>query len=241
MTSHTTDRIPTGSESFDDLLNGGLERGKITQIYGAPYTGKTHLCHLLSVVLPSAYQAFYIDTERSYSRERIESIANARGLKCRNILPRIQIGQPLSRKQQESCIEEVCSKVRSDSKIKLLIVDSFTSHYRSDYPERSQLSERASRLNKYMNVLSTLAKTSNIAVVITNQTASFQHADFQLNEPRPFGGNIVSYSSSYIIRLECSRRSAVDAVLVKSPMQGYRTCHLTIFEGGFLPMTQYFD
>ena len=122
-----------------------------------------------------------------------------------------------------------------------MIVDSFTSHYRSDYPERSQLSERASRLNKYMNVLSTLAETSYIAVVITNQTAAFQQGDFQLNEPRPFGGNIVSYLSSYIIRLERSRRSAVEAILVKSPLQGYKTCHLIIFEGGFLPMTQYFD
>ena len=111
MTSHTTDRIPTGSESFDDLLNGGLELGKITQIYGAPYSGKTHLCHLLSVVLPAPYQAVYINTEKSYSSERIESIANARGLDCGKILPRIQIGQPLNRKQQESCIDEVCSTV----------------------------------------------------------------------------------------------------------------------------------
>ena len=234
-------RISTGSKSFDDLLSGGLERGKITQIYGAPYTGKTHLCHLLSVVLPSPFQAVYIDTERSFRNERIESIANARGLGCRNILPRIHIAQPQDSKKQESCIEEVCSTVRSDPTIKLLIVDSFTSHYRSDYPERSQLSERASRLNKYMNVLSTLAKTSNIAVIITNQTASFQQADFQLNEPKPFGGNIVSYSSSYIIRLERCKRSAVEAILVKSPLQGYRTYHLTVFEGGFLHMTQYFD
>lgn len=228
----SSDRVSTGSECIDDLLSGGLERGGITQIYGAPCTGKTHLCHLLSVVLPPPYQTVYIDTEISFRNERIESIANARELDCRNIIPRIQIAQPRNSKQQELVIEEVCSSVRSDPKVKLLIVDSFTSHYRSDYPVRSQLAERASRLNKYLNMLSTLAQTNNVAVVITNQSASYQHTEFE--DPKPFGGNIVSSISRYMIRLECRRRSGIEAVLVKSPLQGYKICHLTIVEGGFL-------
>jgi DNA repair protein RadA len=72
-------RLSTGSKNLDDLLSGDLETGAITQFYGASNTGKTHLCHLLCVVLPSSYQAIYIDTEGGFREEKIESIATARG------------------------------------------------------------------------------------------------------------------------------------------------------------------
>ena len=62
-------RLSTGSKNLDDLLGAGLETGAITQFYGASNTGKTHLCHLLCVVLPSPYKAIYIDTEGGFREE----------------------------------------------------------------------------------------------------------------------------------------------------------------------------
>ena len=56
-------RVPTGCKSLDNLLNGGIEAGVITQIYGPPGSGKTQLCHTLCVMLPHNYNAIYIDTE----------------------------------------------------------------------------------------------------------------------------------------------------------------------------------
>jgi DNA repair protein RadA len=227
----TRNQIPTGSECIDDLLGGGLEPKEITQFYGPPFSGKTHLCHLLCVNLPHPFHAIYIDTERGFRRERIESIANARGLDYLNILPRIHVAQPQNSIRQESYIEEAVSLIKSNPEVKLLIIDSFTSLYKSDYPERSQLSDRASRLNIYLNKLSSLAQANNIAVIITNQNSSYHTA---YEEPKPFGGNIVSNMSRYIVRLEHKRRSAIEAVLVKSPLQRYNICHLTLVEGGFL-------
>jgi RecA/RadA recombinase len=49
------ERLLTGSRHIDDLLSGGLEAGEISQFYGPPNSGKTHLCHLLCVLLPSQY------------------------------------------------------------------------------------------------------------------------------------------------------------------------------------------
>jgi hypothetical protein len=46
-------RLSTGSQHLDDLLSGGLELGEITQFYGAPTAGKTHLCHFFCVILSS--------------------------------------------------------------------------------------------------------------------------------------------------------------------------------------------
>ena len=83
---------------------------------GNPTGGKTHLCHLLCVVLPSPYQAIYIDTEGGFREEKIQSIATARGLDWTNILPNIQVLQPKDSKQQESHIKDACSVIKSSSK-----------------------------------------------------------------------------------------------------------------------------
>jgi RecA/RadA recombinase len=86
---------------LDDLLSGGLETGEITQFYGPPNSGKTHLCHLLCIVLSSSYQAIYIYTEGTFRIEKIESIAKARGLDPTNILRNIKVARPIYSKQQK--------------------------------------------------------------------------------------------------------------------------------------------
>jgi RecA/RadA recombinase len=79
-------RLPTGCKSLANLLDGGIEAGVITQVYGPPGSGKTQLCHTLCVMLPSDYGAIYIDTEGSFRPERIQEIANARGFDSKQIL-----------------------------------------------------------------------------------------------------------------------------------------------------------
>jgi len=67
--------------------------------------------------------------------KRVQSIAKARGLDWTNILPNIQVLQPKDSKQQESHIEDACSVIKSsNSKVKLLIVDSIMFHYIAEYP-----------------------------------------------------------------------------------------------------------
>jgi DNA repair protein RadA len=117
-------RLPTGCKSLDNLLGGGIEAGVITQVYGPPGSGKTQLCHTLSVMLPSDYMVIYIDSEGSFRPERIKEIANARDFDSKEILQRILVTKALDIKQLESRIEAACSKIDSDNKIKLLIVDS---------------------------------------------------------------------------------------------------------------------
>jgi DNA repair protein RadA len=233
-------RLSTGSKNLDDLLSGGLETGAITQFYGASNTGKTHLCHLLCVVLPSPYQAIYIDTEGSFREQKIESIATARGLDWTNILSNIQVLQPKDSKQQQSHIKDACSIVKSssNSKVKLLIVDSMIFHYIAEYPGRADLSKRAHSLNIYMHMLHNLAQTKNIAVLITNQCMSNpRHDEFEANIPQPLGGNVISNTSTYIINLECGGgyfASNIDARLIKSPLSSFNSRPLKIDESGFV-------
>ena len=55
-------RATTGSDALDDLLNGGIETGSITELYGEFRTGKTQLAHQLCVTcqLPPALGGFNI-------------------------------------------------------------------------------------------------------------------------------------------------------------------------------------
>ena len=198
-----TVRFPTGCNSLDNLLNGGVEAGVITQVYGPPGSGKTQLCYTLCVMLPSDYGAIYIDTEGSFRPERIKEIANARGFDSKQILQRILVTKALDIKQMESRIEAACSKIDSDSdnKIKLLIVDSIIYHYRAECAGRSKLPEKIQRLNKYMHLLLKTASSNAVAVVVTNhQTQS--SVDGTYNRVAPLGGYAVSYASKYRIHLD---------------------------------------
>jgi DNA repair protein RadA len=79
------ERLTTGSKSLDDLFGGGIEASAVIQFYGAPGSWKIQLCYTLYAMLPSQYNAIYIDTEGTFCPERIESIAKARRLQSNSI------------------------------------------------------------------------------------------------------------------------------------------------------------
>jgi DNA repair protein RadA len=230
-------RLTTGSKNIDYLLGGGLELGAITQFYGISGMGKTHLCHLLCVLLAPQFQVVYIDTERTFREEKIKSIAKARRLEWENALTNIQLKTPVYSGQQESDIDQVCSSISnsSDSKVKLLIIDSMTSHYKAEYSERCRLAERSSKLNIYMYKLHRLAITKNIAVVITNHATSDPDDEFRYSFHRPFGGNILSHASNYIINLSGAGKphGCITAALTKSPIKAPQLLQIFIEDFGF--------
>jgi DNA repair protein RadA len=150
------------------------------------------------VMLPCNYRVIYIDTEGSFRPERIRAIANARGFDSKQILQRILVTKALDIKQLESRIEAACSKISSDNKTKLLIVDSIINHYRAEYGGRSKLPEKIQRLNKYMHLLLKTAHPS-VAVVVTNHQMQSSFDGFY--RVAPLGGYVMSYASKCIIHL----------------------------------------
>jgi DNA repair protein RadA len=234
------ERLTTGSQNIDYLLGGGLELGAITQFYGGPGMGKTHLCHLMCVLRAPKFEIVYIDTEGTFREEKIKSIAEARGLGWKNALANIQVKKPSWTGQQESDLDEVCSSIinSADSKVKLLIIDSMTFHYKGEYSDRSQLAQRASKFNIYMHKLHRLAVTKKIAVVITNHATNEPDENFRYSTPRPFGGNILSHASNYIINLApaCKAPGSITARLTKSPTTAhynYKPLQILIAHFGF--------
>ena len=75
-------QITTGSKELDKLLQGGIETGSITEMFGEFRTGKTQICHTLAVTcqLPidrggGEGKAMYIDTEGTFRPERLLAVA----------------------------------------------------------------------------------------------------------------------------------------------------------------------
>ena len=70
-----TDKIPSGSKVLDRMLNEGYEKDVITTIYGPAGSGKTVLCMLCSInMCRNKKKVIYVDTENSFSIERLKQI-----------------------------------------------------------------------------------------------------------------------------------------------------------------------
>ena len=79
---HLKLQITTGSKELDKLLQGGIETGSITELFGEFRTGKSQLCHTLAVTcqLPvdmggGEGKCLYIDTEGTFRPERLLAVA----------------------------------------------------------------------------------------------------------------------------------------------------------------------
>jgi len=62
------ERIPTGCKAVDELLDGGLATGTITQVFGEKALGKSIFSHQVACsAVAGGHSAVILDTEQSYS------------------------------------------------------------------------------------------------------------------------------------------------------------------------------
>jgi DNA repair protein RadA len=230
------ERISTGSKNLDDLFVGGIETGSVTEIYGEYGTGKTQLCHTLSVLVQQSRsqgglngKAIYVDSENTFRPERIVSISNARNLNPYKSLENIIVAKAYNSAHQELILEETGPVIDSNN-VKLLIVDSAVAHYRAEFLGRASLSERQQKLNKFMHVLVRIAETYGVAVLATNQIQSTPDAIFG-DAYRPTGGHVVAHTSTYRVYLKRSGKNRI-ARMVDSPYHPEREVLFTLSELG---------
>jgi DNA repair protein RadA len=216
-------RLTTGSSMMDKLLGGGIESQSITEFYGEYGSGKSQICHQLcvNVQLPPEQggldgAALYIDTENTFRTERIFQMAKNLGLDPEEAIKKIIFAEAYTSDHQMFLLENA-DKVIKENGVRLIIVDSLTSHFRSEYLGREMLAERQQKLNKHMHRLIRLARGFNAAAVATNQVMSKPDVFFG-NAIHPVGGHIVAHTSHTRVFLRKSARGPVRiARLVSSP------------------------
>ena len=111
-------------------------------------------------------------------------------------------------------IDEMITK--DNLPIKLVIVDSLTSHFRAEFIGRGTLSERQQKLNNHMHALMRLASKHNLIVYVTNQVMA--KPDTFFGDPtEAIGGNIVGHNSTFRIYLRRGKKGSRVAKLVDAP------------------------
>ena len=237
-------RLATGSKMMDELLGGGLETQTITEFYGEYGSGKSQLCHQLcvNVQLPPEQGglgggALYIDTENTFRTERIVQMSQHLGLDPEEVSKNIIYADAYTSDHQIFLLENA-DKVIKENDVRMIIIDSLTSHFRSEYLGREMLAERQQKLNKHMHKLIRLARAFNIVAVVTNQVMAKPDVFFG-NAVHPIGGHIVAHTSHTRVYLRKSARGRVRiARLVSSPYlpEGERVFRIT--ENGVEDVTE---
>ncbi len=216
----SVNKISVGSASFDKLMGGGFETGSITECFGEFGSGKTQIGHILAVSIqkefPGSY-AVYIDTENTFRPERIMQLAEGFGIDPQEALRHIKVAKAYNSDHQMLLAEKVEGLIKNDGlDVKLVVVDSLTSHFRAEYVGRGTLAERQQKLNKHMHVLGKLADMYNMCVFVTNQVMAKPDAFFG-DPTQAIGGHIVAHASAFRIYLRKGRKSSRVAKLIDAP------------------------
>ena len=120
--------VSTGAKELDKILEGGLETGSITEIYGEFRTGKTQLCHTLCVTcqLPMDQgggegKALYIDTEGTFRPQRLVQIAERFGLNAQDVLDNVAYARAYNSDHQSQLLLQAMRKQAADDDI--IVID----------------------------------------------------------------------------------------------------------------------
>jgi DNA repair protein RadA len=216
-------RLTSGSKALDGILDGGLETQTITEFYGEYGSGKSQLCHQLcvNVQLPSERgglngAALYVDTENTFRTERIVQMSRHLGLDPEQVAKNIIYAEAYTSDHQMFLLDNADEVIKANN-VKLIIVDSLTAHFRSEYIGREMLAPRQQRLNKHMHKLIRLARAFNAVAVVTNQVMAKPDVFFG-DAVHPIGGHIVGHTSHTRVYLRRAAHGPVRiARLVSSP------------------------
>jgi DNA repair protein RadA len=230
-------RISTGSKSLDALIGGGVETQAITECYGMFGSGKSQIGFQLAVNVQKPHEdgglngkCIFIDTESTFRPERITEIAKENGLDPKKVLLNIFVAKAYNSDHQIVLVDKAKELIKEHG-VKLIIVDSLMSHFRSDYSGRGELAPRQQKLNRHMHALQKLADTHNIAVYLTNQVMS--RPDVMFGDPTThIGGNIVGHMSTYRLYLRKSKANKRIARLIDSPNMPEGEAVFTLTEKG---------
>ncbi len=188
----------------------------------------TQICHQLAVnvQLPEdkgglkssedeQVRVVYIDTEGTFRWERIEQMARGVGLDPDEVMKNIYWIRAINSHHQIAIVDKLFDIVKKEN-VKLVIVDSVTSHFRAEFPGRENLAMRQQLLNRHLHQLMRLADIFDIAVVITNQVMA--RPDVFYGDPtQAVGGHVLGHAPGVRVQLKKSRGNKRIARIVDAP------------------------
>ncbi|KAL6749248.1 DNA repair protein RAD51-like protein 1-like protein [Haematococcus lacustris] len=219
-------QVTTGCKELDSILEGGIETGSITEMYGEFRSGKTQLCHTLCVTcqLPidmggAEGKALYIDTEGTFRPQRLAQIAERYGLNVTDVLDNVAYARAHNTDHQLQLLQQAAAMM-AESRFALIVVDSATSLYRTEFMGRGELASRQNGLGKFLRALQRLASEFGVAVVVSNQVvaANLDGASmFAGPSVKPIGGNIMAHATTTRLWLKKAKGDNRSVKIMASP------------------------
>jgi DNA repair protein RadB len=187
-------KIEVACPSLDALLDGGIESGCITLLFGEAGSGKTNLClQLARNIAQAGRKIAFIDTE-GVSLERLRQIC---GEDYDRVLPEVLLTAVHTMPEQEKAVTKAAKLAETTPGIGLVVLDSATTHYRLTGDEVAREKERHS-LTRQITRLMAAARRRDIPVLVTSQV----YTKIDTGELSPLGGHMMTHNAKDIVRLD---------------------------------------
>lgn len=163
----TDTKITTGCASINTILQGGLRRGTITELYGESGSGKTQI-GIQAAAHNWPQCCAYICTEDLFPIKRFDDIKKG----IPNFKNNFDYGSTTfvehvtESKDLLSCVRVRLQKLLTKNKFSLIVIDSVAAPFRV---ESTNYIQRAEEMRELAMCLLTLAQDFNVAVLCTNQ------------------------------------------------------------------------
>jgi len=164
--------ISTNSKNINKVLGGGFQSSKVYVVFGANKTGKTQLCHQLSVQsFRTSQKTIFLDTENTFRPERIRELAAVNNVDDEKALKNILVSKIMSNTAFILKLNEL-GIIIEKKEIKMLIVDSINNYYRFERGEKeiSFFKARTTFL-RILEKINDLTKKYNLITILTAQVA----------------------------------------------------------------------
>ena len=190
--------LPSGISLLDRIMNGGLNTGIFTHVYGEAAAGKTTFgLQFVKAMCRQDIRTIYINSETTSPVERLEQMT---GKSFNNLETLVKIFLPNGFSEQGALIDDLELYIRDNTQ--LVVVDTLTKHYRLALEDKKTNYANHRELNRQAGVLKGLAKQCDIAVLVLNQVTSRMKG---LDNIEPVAGNILDYWSDYVIKMNVGR------------------------------------
>ncbi|KAL9190751.1 hypothetical protein ACHAXT_000457 [Thalassiosira profunda] len=196
MPTVSVGKIPTGLQTLDGCLQGGISVGSVAEVVGRAGVGKTHLAQQLCVLAAkSGGGAVYIDAEKKLSLTRLKEIALETALSDQGYMEREQHAHEFADQARENILvypvlttQELLERLNQlvdefvrwnaagRPPIRLVVIDSIAAPLRRDFDMMSSspntAAKRASAIFQIAKKLKQLAYDHQLAVMVVNQVGS---------------------------------------------------------------------
>ena len=194
------ERVSSGIEDLDEVIGGGLPKGRIIEIFGAESSGKTSLCYWLASLFKCSA---YFPIEGTYDADRAKSIG-------------VQDGQMLVYRCNYG--EQVLNTVLKLAKagIPLILIDSVPAcQPREDIEKLAKDAENETRMggtarlfSKMLPIIVRECEKSGTILVLINQVRDKMNAMLFGDKDDTPGGRAIKFYST--IRIKVARRAWIE-------------------------------